>query len=273
MRKLVLVVALLGGCTRALPIDGGDGGSGGGDGGGSGCAAHQDAASCSADSACIAAGCPQCDGTRSFVGCFDKNNPPPINCPALACASCHGLDEPNCRAAALRGCQTGTCCGTFTGCLDPSDPPPVCAADCAQVCRDLGESTCALNPNCVADRCPACSPGSTYFAGCRSATDPPAMCVPPPCPPPLGCDTITSAGACDARSDCHSVFQPGACGCAGCCCMAFNHCATGAADCKNDAVCNSAPPSCGDPACNGMFTVGVANGCWEGCVRVASCAP
>ena len=112
----------------------------------------------------------------------------------------------------MRGCQTGTCCGTFTGCLDPSDPPPVCAADCAQVCADLDEQTCGLNPNCRADRCPACSPGSTYFAGCRNATDPPAMCVPPPCPPPMGCDAVTTVAACDARSDCHSVFQPGACG-------------------------------------------------------------
>ncbi|HZS39292.1 MAG TPA: hypothetical protein VFF06_20815 [Polyangia bacterium] len=268
MRNVALAVALLAGCTRALPIDGGDGGAGGG------CAAHKDAATCAADARCIALGCPQCDGTQSFIGCYDKNGPlPGIGCPGLACASCHALDEPSCRAAASRGCVTGTCCGSFTGCFDPGEPPPACAADCANICAGLDEATCGAQPGCRVDRCPGCGPGSTYFAGCSDSGGPPSPCVTPFCPA-MPCDQLTAADACAARSDCHEVFQPGACGCAGCCCTIFARCADGGkADCKGPAFCNSAPPDCGDPACGGMYAVAYANSCYEGCVLASACAP
>jgi hypothetical protein len=270
MRKLLLLIAIAGaGCTRANPLTlpGPDGGGGGP------CSAHTDAASCNADSACLAVGCPDCFGGQSFVGCFDKNSPPPLHCATPSC-SCHGLAEQECRAAASHGCVTATCCGAFQGCLDPTDPPMICAADCVQKCPGLDEKTCQMTAGCRADYCPACSPGSTYFANCSDAALPPAQCQPLPCPPPQTCDQVTTLADCDARSDCHSVFEPGACGCAFCCCTFFSRCADGAfADCKGPSACNIAPPDCNNPACNGEFTVGYSNLCYEGCVRQSACAP
>jgi hypothetical protein len=269
---LLLVLA---GCTRANPLSiNGDGGVDT-DGGGSECATLHDRASCQADPNCIALGCPQCDGTESFIGCFDKNGPlPGIGCPAGLCPmSCHGLDQQSCAAAASRGCMEGTCCGQFIECLDPTDPPQICAADCVNVCAGLDATTCKQNPACRADYCPGCA-GEAFYQ-CNPATAPLPQCPPPPpCPPPPQCDQWKTQADCDSTGACHSVFEPGACGCANCCCTFFSRCADGTtANCKGPAACNIAPPDCGNPACNGMFAVGYSNLCYEGCVLATACGP
>ncbi len=279
MRKLgllQLLLLLLPACTRDNPLlNGDDGGGPGLDGGGAECSSWHDRASCEADAHCIALGCPQCDGSQSFIGCFDKNGPlPGFGCPNSACQSCHGLDQAACAAAGELGCTAGTCCGAFISCLDPGDPPQICAADCVDPCAGLDESTCQATPACRADYCPACSPGSTYFASCDPVGSPPPTCQPLPCPPPLPCDQLTTLADCDARSDCHSVYQADLCGCADCCCTFFGRCATGgSANCTGPAFCNSAPPDCSNPACKGMFAVSYANGCYEGCVLASECGP
>jgi hypothetical protein len=274
MRKLCVLIALLAGCGRAS-LENTD--AGGGDGGGGDCSAHQDTASCEADPRCIALGCPSCNGTQSLAGCFDKNGPlPGIGCPLIACG-CQGLNEQACTAAASTGCRLGTCCGHFVSCLGPGDPTPVCTADCVS-CVGLTEALCKARTDCRADYCPACTQGSTFYAGCSAAASPPPMCVPPPCPPPPpSCDQLTNASDCGARADCHAVYEASAtCACANCCCTiwAFNHCAAGgSADCKGPALCNVAPPDCGTPGCNSPYSVGYVNGCYEGCVLTTACAP
>ncbi len=261
MRKLGLFLLLVG-CTRANPL------SIDGDGGSSACSAHTDQASCAADSSCIPLGCPGCNGTTSFIGCFDKNQPlPGVSCPSGICATCHGLDEKSCAAAASRGCIVASCCGAYQGCLDPGEG---FGCNCAS-CQGLDEATCKTRPDCRADYCPTCN--GQFFTGCDDATAPPVACAPPPCPM-MPCDQVTTQTGCDARSDCHSIFQAGACGCANCCCTFFARCEAGQfADCKGPAFCNSAPPDCANPACKGMFTVAYANQCYDGCVLQTACAP
>jgi hypothetical protein len=186
--------------------------------------------------------------------------------------SCHGLDEAHCIVGASRGCQRAFCCGGFLSCLDPGEQGVACPAACANTCAAHDEQSCSLTPNCRADYCPACSPDSTYFAGCHDANTTPPACTPLPCPAPA-CTQHMSADACEADPACHGVYQPGACGCAFCCCTFYASCAPGPADCKGQVTCRAAPPPCDDPACNGMYAVGVANGCYEGCVLATKCAP
>lgn len=85
------------------------------------------------------------------------------------------------------------------------------------------------------------------------------------------CSQLTTATACDARSDCHSVYvDPGTCGCAPSgCCARFNRCADGGrANCTGPATCKMAEPFCESP-----YVVSYSNDCYEGCVRQTSCAP
>jgi hypothetical protein len=87
------------------------------------------------------------------------------------------------------------------------------------------------------------------------------------------CEQLTTADACTARSDCHGVYHDVGCGCLNCCCVVFQSCASGKADCKGPAACDIQAPACNDPACNGQFTTGYTNVCYEGCVRAVDCAP
>lgn len=129
---------------------------------------------------------------------------------------------------------------------------------------------------------PLCPPNQIWCPGCTPGT---GMCSPGGCPgfacppPDAGsmdarspCSSATSAADCDARTSCHSVFvDPHTCGCAllGCCAH-FSVCVEGAqAVCKNATlICNSAPPYC-----EGPYVIAYSNGCYEGCVRMAECAP
>src|SRR5256885_1914997 len=141
MSRLGLLLLLAAGCSGGLPIGDPDGGAS--------CSAWKDAVSCAAHPPCIPEGCPECDGTTSFAGCFDKNGPlPGFACPTLACAPCQGLDDASCTAAANRGCVRSSCCGQFTGCLDPNDPPKVCPAACVDNCATLGEQACNASAGC-----------------------------------------------------------------------------------------------------------------------------
>jgi hypothetical protein len=253
---------LLVGCTRANPLSiDGDGGTG--------CGAHTDQGSCTADPNCVVFACPGCNGTSTFFGCFDKNRPlPGLSCPSGICApSCHGLDQKSCTAAASRGCTPAVCCGSYQGCLDPNEG---FGCTCAS-CQGLDETTCKSRSDCRADYCANCN--GSAFAGCSEAGAPPVVCNPPPCPA-IPCDQITTQTECDARPDCHEIYEPGQCQCNGCCCTFYSRCeSSSVADCKGPAFCKSLPPDCGNPACNGMFTVAYANGCYDGCVLATACAP
>lgn len=127
-----------------------------------------------------------------------------------------------------------------------------------------------------------CPPGQVWCPGCVPGS---GMCSPGGCPgfacPSLdagsvdasgACSTMTTAAACDARADCHSVFvDPHTCRCAALgCCAQFSTCAEGAhAVCKNvGIICTIA-----SPYCEGQYVVSYVNGCYEGCVRMAECAP
>jgi hypothetical protein len=190
VRKLGLLLVLLAGCTRANPLeiggdDGGgggrDGGGGGGDGGGAECAAFGDRASCEADPNCVALGCPQCDGSTSFLGCFDKNGPlPGFGCPADACASCTGLDQatcdatPGCRADFCAACNPGST--YFASCSPAGEPPPTCLpTPCPPPlpCQQLNDVTsCSARSDCHAvyepAACACVNCCCTVFSQCAS---------------------------------------------------------------------------------------------------------
>lgn len=93
--------------------------------------------------------------------------------------------------------------------------------------------------------------------------------APPSDTPNAACSAITDPALCDRRSDCHAVFvDQGGCDCMtpGCCTL-FQRCTDGSsADCTGPALCEMATPRCESP-----YTVGYANNCYEGCVRLSSC--
>jgi hypothetical protein len=244
----ILIAVTAGGCTRASDHCQG-----------------KSAADCNADANCVALGCPGCNGQSSFSGCYDKNGPlPGFACPAIACADCYGLDEAACTAAASRGCHAVSCCGTFSQCAPPNDPGSCPAIACTN-CSGLDEATCSQRSDCRVDRCPTCNGGQGSFVGCSQPTDPPPPCAQPSCMP--SCDQL-DAQSCAARTDCHAVFEPGqACGCAtpGCCTL-FSHCAYGAPACTGTVTCMTTPPTC-----EGDYTLGYQNGCYEGCVLKSAC--
>lgn len=130
MRHAIYAV-LIAGCSGGVP-------SGVPDGGGR-CGDHRDAASCNADSRCTVAGCPNCEGGTNFALCYDKaNGPPPIGCPAIACApacadlvdaatcnarsDCHSVYQP----ANACGCAALGCCTFFSVCASGA---PYCKSD------------------------------------------------------------------------------------------------------------------------------------------------
>ncbi len=131
-------------------------------------------------------------------------------------------------------------------------------------------ASCQADANCVALGCPDCHGGQS-FIGCYDKNGPlPGIGCPAGCPQPASCDNLDE-NACNARSDCHSVYQPALCECAECCCTPFNHCASGLPVCNGPVLCRAQPPDCGNPDCNNRFAVGVANGCYEGCVLASEC--
>ena len=178
--------------------------------------------------------------------------------------------DARCAIAACAQCDGSS---LFVACYDATRPPPVrCTPpSCTGSCKGLSEAACKARPDCRADECPTCGGGS-YYLQCSDAATPQGPCEGPPCP--ASCADVTTLDGCDARPDCHAVFMPGACGCANCCCTPFSRCAEGSTvNCKGPASCKSAPPYCNEPACNGAYAVGYANGCYEGCVEVTRCAP
>jgi hypothetical protein len=243
---LLLIAVAAGSCTRA-----------------NGRCEGKSEADCRADGHCVALGCPDCGGGSGFIGCYDKDGPlPAFGCPAIACADCYGLDEAACAAAASRGCHAVTCCGTFSHCAPANDPGSCTAVACTS-CRGLAETTCSQRSDCRVDRCPTCN-GET-FVGCSEPTDPPPLCPQISCLP--SCDQL-NAQSCAGRSDCHSVFEPSqSCGCPtpGCCTL-FSHCAYGPALCSGTVTCTTTPP-----ICEGDYTLGYLNGCYEGCVLKSAC--
>ena len=153
MRAMIALVLVLGGCMRANPllIDGD---------GGTGCAAYTDRASCEADARCLVAGCRQCDGSTSFVACYDQHDKPPaVTCPAIACA-CQGLDEPECKARPYcRANYCPTCNGgsVYSQCSAAGAPPIACGAQpCPLACDQIGTlDGCNARPDCHAVFLPA----------------------------------------------------------------------------------------------------------------------
>lgn len=87
---------------------------------------------------------------------------------------------------------------------------------------------------------------------------------------PGSCRALTTEAACQTRTDCHAVFIDSDCECpTPGCCAKFSMCADGGhANCSGPNLCPMATPNCVGP-----YTVSYANGCYEGCVRSASCAP
>jgi hypothetical protein len=137
-------------------------------------------------------------------------------------------------------------------------------------CRGLDEAGCRARADCAVGSCPDCS-GGTPFTGCYDPKLELGWACPAIACAPADCDQQTTEAACRARSECHPVYRdPGTCLCAqpGCC-MMFDACADGAqANCKGPALCKSLPPTC-----EGQFTLGFANSCYEGCVKKSDCAP
>lgn len=90
--------------------------------------------------------------------------------------------------------------------------------------------------------------------------------------PGTNCMQVATQADCDMHSDCYSVFfDPQTCGCAGAgCCEHFDHCANsnGGAQCYGGVSCAVATPFC-----DGAYVVAYRNGCYEGCVNGADCAP
>jgi hypothetical protein len=198
MRTLGLLILILGGCTRpnALPLSGD---------GGTDCSAHTDRASCAADPRCIVAGCPQCDGSTSFVACVDAHAPPPtipLACPGIGCsAPCRGLAEATCKARPdCRADYCGNCTGgrVYSQCTEAGAPPATCQAPpCEPACDAVNTQTeCDARPDCHAVYEPAlcqcnncccvfygrcASGGGANCKGPTTCTIPPPNCTDPAC--------------------------------------------------------------------------------------------
>ncbi len=178
------------------------------------CSDHHDQASCAADPTCAAAGCPACDGSTSFISCYDKSSsPPPSICPQIACQPCSQLTESQCQTdsrcaeATCPTCNGGT---SFVTCYDQSDSPlPIaCAKECPAVCNGLSETDCKANSQCAVAGCAACD-GSTTFDVCYDKDG---------SPPPIICPTLACAPACSGldEADCKANDQCASVGCPAC---------------------------------------------------------
>jgi hypothetical protein len=94
----------------------------------------------------------------------------------------------------------------------------------------------------------------------------PEGCVP--------CSKLTTLNDCTAQTNCHPVFvDPHDCRCSAIgCCAHFSGCVDGAqADCAlpEQFSCTIAMPFCDSPA----YVNAYKNGCYDGCVASANCAP
>jgi hypothetical protein len=239
------------------------------------CGSITDEATCKGNPQCQVISCPGCNGQDQFALCYDANSPPPpIGCPAIACVSCDGLDEMTCGqtpgCSPLYGCPDCQGNQTYSGCYDSSMPPPpvACPAIACVDCTSLDQNTCGQYPECQLTECMGCN--GQVIEICGNAGQP-ASCPAFDCPVDqcTGLDEQT----CFNSDVCHPVYQTqNACGCvAPGCCTFFDHCAQNKyADCTGSGgvVCNLAPPDC-----QGPYTVGYLNGCYEGCVLTQSCPP
>jgi hypothetical protein len=259
-----------------LQCEGGDGGMQQPDAqpgvdGGSVCHGLNEMQCAAAGRACRVDRCPTCDpNSDGFVTCADLNDPP-VACPAIACMTCHGLDQQAC--AANTACRPHSCPGcngqqNFETCLNATDPIPDCPAppNCG-VCQGLGEMQCvAQGAACQANYCDEC--GNRTFVGCADPNTPPPPCPAITCPNCMGLDEQT----CTNSAACHPVYaEGGTCGCAPAgCCIVYNHCADGkTAQCQQmgGPICALAPPNCGP-----NHVPSIMNGCWDGCVLPTECS-
>ncbi|MEO9195014.1 MAG: hypothetical protein ABI445_15300 [Polyangia bacterium] len=159
MRLLLSVLFLLpfAGCAgNGLGIPTGhkkggpDGGTDGGQDGGTGCAAHTDQASCDADASCVGSSCFGACNQSTFLGCFDKDNAPPVpECPPS------GPCEADCSTLTSEElCDGRTDCFTVFG----SSPTPMATCDCSGPDCCTSFSHCSAGPAvCSFDGRPDCS--------------------------------------------------------------------------------------------------------------------
>lgn len=189
--------------------------------------------------------------------------------PDAGTAACVELDEAAC---ALANCHSQFCPGCFgetyfLGCQATEGAIPCPVVVCPQTCAELDEASClAAGDGCRANYCNDCM--QDYFTHCSEPNDPPAPC------PAVACTCAQLGEAdCHQAAECHAVYQHEAQDCfceAPGCCQRFAFCAQGsAADCAERQVACDQPA----PYCDGPYTIGYRDGCYEGCVRQADCAP
>jgi hypothetical protein len=204
-----LVTLLLSGCSaHGLPPHG-DGGS---TVAASHCSDHTDAASCSADAACVIAGCDNCGGQTTFVECYGKGaTRPTLLCPTCL-ADCSTYRDDILCAADSRCAVCKSCGGPFQSCYDKSTP--TACGDCIPCDALTSEVSCAARADCHAVYSDASSCGAggccTQFKACVAeiwATCYGATCKVPPPPCQAACGYVPAVvngcwGGCVKANEC-----------------------------------------------------------------------
>jgi hypothetical protein len=137
------------------------------------------ATTCSQVMGCVVGTCPGCPGMNGFTQCLNPGEN--IVCPAIACATCVGLDEASCwadTACTPDYCTDCTGVDNYMGCLDPGSPSMCPVLGCPDPgCANLTD-TCSNNPAChvvFVNGVAHCANGAT--ADCDPTT---AFCNQPP---------------------------------------------------------------------------------------------
>lgn len=204
------------------------------------------------------------DGSISRDADTKRDLGPDIRCEGRSETTC--LASPRCKRAYCQGCGSGV---IYVGCYDRNQGRPPCPPIQCPDCTQLPEQECQerQDDECMPYYCSDCD-GQLFYAGCGGSNDPrpacPGIACPVPCPS-MGEDE------CIQTPYCHPVYfedPNNQCGCPqpGCCTI-FSSCADGAfADCRGPASCEVV-----EPRCEGDYTIGYLNECYEGCVRRDDC--
>lgn len=178
--------------------------------------------------------------------------------------SCNALDQAACAArsdCAVVSCPSCDPKQPLVGCIDKGQPAPLCPTPICAPCSqrtDAASCVAAAGQGCYVFDC--CG-----FVSCLGPEDEPMAC---------GADCIANCGDikdeanCSATPYCHNVYFgcPSNAKCSDV--PEWKACSNYQAACTAETLCDAVPPTC-PPG----HVPGIANGCYEGCVKQEACCP